>query len=232
MSIPPRTLSAEPVARSLKGSDISFAVSLSMGMPAHRLPRLVVVFLTLLGASCSPTSPDRPVDTAGALFPNCAGPATALDPALAATLPAADEASPNMNLKWAALAERVPGGFAGLYFDNGLPVLRLVDVSQAAAAKAALAGAFDERFHIADAEVRAARWNYDQLLDWWHYLWMSREIMPGGSSGAIWVDAMENRITYSVEDATQRDRLMRELATVDLPCGLVFIEIVGATRDG
>jgi hypothetical protein len=201
--------------------------------PLHRMPRLVVVCLTLLTASCSPTAPDRPEDRTSALFPNCAGPATAVDPALAVTFPAGDEASTNTHLKWVALAGRVPGGFAGVHRDNGVSVLRLVDVSQAAAAKAALAGAFNERlFDIASAEVRAARWDYDQLTDWMHYLWLHRGFVPGGSSGAIWVDVMANRITYSVEDARQRDRLLRELATADLPCGLVFIEVVGVMRDG
>src|SRR5688500_17138021 len=110
-----------------------------MGVPAYRLPRLVVVTLTLLTASCSPFGPDRPAEMFPALFPDCEGPATALDPAIAATLPAADENSLNTNLQWAALAERVPGGFAGLHRDNGILVLRLVDVSQGPAAKAALA---------------------------------------------------------------------------------------------
>ena len=90
---------------------------------------------------------------------------------------------------------------------------------------------FDERFDIADAEVRGARWDYDQLLDWRNYLMLRQGILPG-NTGAIWVDVMENRITYSVEDASQRDRLLRELSTVDLPCGLVYIAVDGPMRDG
>jgi hypothetical protein len=232
MPVNQRPSPAERVARSLKGSGISSTVSVSMGVPAHRMPRLVLVSLTLLTTSCSAMGPDGPADTTPALFPNCEGPATALDPAIAATLPAADEGSTNTNLKWAALAERVPGGFAGAHRDNGIPVLLLVDVSQAAAAKAALADVFDERFFdVAAAEVRAARWDYDQLMDWWHYLVLRRGFLPGGSSGAIWVDVPRNRIHYSVEDARQRDRLLRELSTVDLPCGLVYIEVAGVVRD-
>jgi hypothetical protein len=194
------------------------------------MPHLLVVSLTLLTASCLPTSPDGPAERFPALFPNCEGPATALDPALAAGLPAGDESSVNTNLRWAGLAERVPGGFAGVHVDNGKFVLRLVDVSQAAAAKAALAGVFDERFDIADAEVRAARWDYDQLVDWMHYFISDRRFIPRGGSWGIGVDVTDNRIRYSVENARYRDHLLRELATVNLPCGLVYIEVVGVMR--
>ena len=203
-----------------------------MGVSARRVPRVVALPLLLVSASCSGlTGPERPTDTRGVLLPDCAGPATVLDPALAVTLPAADENSSNLNSRWAALAGRVPGGFAGVHFDDGIPVLRLVDVSQAAGAKAALAGVFDERFDMANAEVREARWDYDQLMDWLNYLWLREGITPGGSSGTIWIDVTRNLILYSVEDARQRDRVVRELSALDLPCGLVYIEVVGVFRD-
>jgi hypothetical protein len=136
-----------------------------------------------------------------------------------------------MNVRWAALAARVPGGFAGVHMDNGMPVLRLVDVSQAPEAKAALAGIFDERFDIADADVRAARWDYRQLMDWWYFLYLRKGIMPG-ASGYMGVDVLQNRVQYGVEDARQRDRILRELSALDLPCGLVHIDVGGVIRDG
>jgi hypothetical protein len=187
----------------------------------------------MLAAGCSLLGPDDPKDTASALYPDCVGPATTVDPVIAASLPDGDEASINTNMIWAALAERVPGGFAGIHrnIDNGAIVLRLVDVSQAPAAKAALAGVFDTRFvDMANAEVLAARWDFNQLWDWMNYL-VQQGITPGGRSGGFGIDAAENRLVYYVEDAGRRDQVLRDLSKLDLPCGLVYVDVIGVIRD-
>jgi hypothetical protein len=127
---------------------------------------------------------------------------------------------------WADLARRVPGGFAGVLYVDGRPVLMLTDPTQAEAAKNALAhelGGFDVR----GAEVRKARWDFAQLVDWYNYLasrtpvWQTPGLTSGDKNEGI------NRISYGVADEAARDRLLRTLADVELPCDLIVVEVTG-----
>src|SRR3954447_25875135 len=97
----------------------------------------------------------------------CVGPATSLPDSLAATLPVRDGRSMPDD-QWADLAAVVPGGFAGIFYDRGKPVLALARPDEAAAAKAALAPKLS--FPIGTAEVRGVRWDFAQLVNWSNYI--------------------------------------------------------------
>jgi hypothetical protein len=128
--------------------------------------------------------------------------------------------------QWADLAERVPGGFAGILYVDNKPVLMLTDPSEAAAAKRALAPAL-VGFDVAGAAVHKARWNFAQLVNWYNFLGARTSVWqtPGMTSGDK--DEAINRIRYGVVDTAARETLLRTLAGIQLPCDLIAVEITG-----
>jgi hypothetical protein len=70
---------------------------------------------------------------------------------------------------WADIAARVPGGFAGVLYREGKPVVVLARPSEAEAAKRVLAPLLPS-FPIRDADIQSARWDFAQLVDWYNYL--------------------------------------------------------------
>src|SRR5438552_14787759 len=129
--------------------------------------------------------------------------------------------------RWADLAREVPGGFAGMMLEGGLVVF-LVDTTQRDAALAALAarGGLEGR-DPKRVRVRKARWDFSQLIDWYHYLNLS----AWSDSGEVQrdIDEAHNRITYGVMGESGRRRLERGLARLRAPppCFLVAGESVG-----
>lgn len=182
--------------------------------------------LIAVAAACSAvTQPDKStLKRAFTKVPDCNGPATSLNPAVAASLQPHTYLLPDD--KWADLARQVPGGFAGVLYVDNKPVLMLTDPSQSAAAKQALAPSFPT-FDVRGAEVRQARWDFAQLVDWFDYLtartpvWQTEGITSGDKDEAV------NRISYGVLDAAARDRLVHTLAGIELPCDLIVIKITG-----
>jgi hypothetical protein len=193
-------------------------------MSSTRSVQRFVVLIAVTAACSRSTAPDPlPVDPLLVRVRDCSGPATSLDPALAAKLPPRDgRMSPDD--EWADLAERVPGGFAGVLYVAGKPVLMLTDPSRAAEAKTALAAAL-VGFDVRDARVQKARWNFAQLVDWYNFLGTPVFDTPGLSSGDK--DEVINRIHYGVVDSAARDRLLRTLSSIQLPCDLIAVEITG-----
>lgn len=200
--------------------------------PVHAL---AAITLCLAGGCSSPaaTSPEQsPMGIAvtgvrqriAVPVRSCDGPATSLSAALAAQLPARDPAHPNFDDRLAALSRRVPGGFAGVFYEDGRPVLLLTDPSQAADAKRALAGELPG-FELAAAEPRAARWTFAQLYDWRRYL--ETQAIWVGTTGVTVADTDEraNRVYFGTADQAARDRLVGRLAAMDLPCDLVLVGI-------
>lgn len=195
-------------------------------MRRFRSVQLLVVPMFAVACS-SATQPDNlTLNPSLARVADCNGPATSLDPAIASTLPPRDGRMMPDD-EWANLAERVPGGFAGVLYVASKPVLLLTDPSQAAAAKTALASSLPF-FDVGSAEVRRARWNFAQLVDWYNYL---------SSQGAVWrtpgmvssdKDEAINRIRYGVLDGAARDKLLERLNGIELPCDLIAVEITGA----
>lgn len=190
-----------------------------------RSMQLLVAPIILAACSAS-TQPDLVKrDPSLVRVADCSGPAKSLDPSLASTLP---PRTGNMmpDDGWADLAERVPGGFAGILYADGKPVLMLTDPSQAGAAKKALASQLSG-FNVASAEVRKARWDFAQLVNWYNYLTVKTSVWqtPGMVSGDK--DEVINRIHFGVVDSAARDALLRTLAGIDLPCDLIAVGITG-----
>ena len=127
--------------------------------------------------------------------------------------------------QWADLAESVPGGFAGFIRDDGKLVLFLTDPSQATAAKAALAG--KTGYDVREAQVRQARWDFAQLVNWFNYL--SQQSTLWSNSGLASADKNEaiNRIVYGTVDSASRLLLIQRLEGLDLPCDLIRVEVTG-----
>lgn len=185
------------------------------------------VTLIAVATACSAvTQPDKStLKPTLTKVPDCIGPATSLSPAIAASLPPrTGNMRPDDN--WADLAAQVPGGFAGVLYVDSKPVLMLTDPSQAAAAKQALAPSIPG-FDVNGAEVRQARWDFAELVDWYNYLgvrtsvWQTDGITSGDKDEAI------NRIRFGVVDGAARDRLLHTLGDIALPCDLIAIEITG-----
>jgi hypothetical protein len=122
--------------------------------------------------------------------------------------------------RWADLAATIPGGFAGIFRDSAhSQILMLTRPAEAAAAKQALVGKLD--YQWAQATVRQARWDFAQLVDWYNY------IFPRVAVGPMMADKDEvlNRIHFTVSDADTRDRLVRALSSMPLPCDLVVVDV-------
>jgi hypothetical protein len=158
---------------------------------------------------------------------DCEGPATSLSPVIAALLPRRD-GSMQPDDYWADLAKEVPGGFAGGILSNGQPVLLLTDTTKAAEAKQALAPKLHlSNFDVSAAAVRPARWDFDQLVDWYNYLiirsnfWWGVGITSGDKSESL------NRIHFGVEDEGSRARLVEKLDGLDVPCDLIVVGVEG-----
>jgi hypothetical protein len=190
--------------------------------------------LLALGLACADaTSPDAAERAASAgRVGACEGPAASLPPQLAAALPAPGAAR-TPDARWAELARTVPGGFAGVMYDappadgpprtTGRPVLMLVDPSRAAQAKAALVPHLPG-FDVAGADVRAVRWDFAQLYDWYRYLndrvWQERGVTMSD------IDEAANRLVYGAADEAALERITQRLAALPLPCDLVLVRIV------
>lgn len=161
---------------------------------------------------------------------DCEGPATSLPTELAATLEPRP-APTNQDDHWAHIAREVPGGFAGVLYDKGQPVLMLTRPEQAQEAKAALASHFSPGFFdVANAEVRLARWDFAQLADWEAYLSKQGIWRPENGVRSEDLDEAENRIVYGVMDAASRARVAKELDALGVPCDLVLVELRAPIR--
>lgn len=193
--------------------------------PRFRLVQQLVLVAIATACSGSVEPKQLQLDPSFTRVADCVGPARSLDPAIVARLPPRDgRMTPDDH--WADLAQRVPGGFAGVLYIDKKPVLMLTDPAQAAAAKKALASSF-VGFDISGAEVHSARWNFAQLVDWYNYLglrgpvWQTSGLTTGDKDEAI------NRIRYGVLDEAARDRLVNALAGMEVPCDLIAVEITG-----
>lgn len=190
----------------------------------------VLVFTLVFVAACGsePTQPVEPKFARDLLrYPDCSGPATSVDPAFDVTLPL--ETNLRAHELFAALAKELPGGFAGVFHDKGQPVLLLTDPAQSSTVKEALApylinlGSID----LARAEVRAARWNFSQLSNWYTYIFRHTPVATTPGITRSDTDVTLNRILITVESVAARDRVVNALRGVQLPCDLIALEIGG-----
>ena len=130
---------------------------------------------------------------------------------------------------WADIAERIPGGFAGILYDlNGKPTLMLTHPEKAQEVKNALVSDYSFRhFDLVGAQVLQARWSFAQLVDWFNYLWVHTPMIE--AKGVVMGDKDEgtNRIYFGVETEAGREQLAEQLRSLGVPCDLVRIGITG-----
>jgi hypothetical protein len=102
--------------------------------------------------------------------------------------------------QWSDVARDTPGGFAGVIRENGVSVVFLTDTSKKAEALAALAERHVYYGTLAGTRVRAARWNFMQLAEWYRYLRVGLAVPVTLSD----IDEGKNRITLGTADSASR----------------------------
>jgi hypothetical protein len=75
------------------------------------------------------------------------------------------------------------------------------------------------------AEVRQARWDFAQLVDWFNYVFPRLDGTPVTADK----DEALNRIAFSVTSIELRDRVVAALAKLPLPCDLIVVDLNGLT---
>jgi hypothetical protein len=214
-----------------------------------------VVAFALAGAAAWGRTSQGAAPAAGArgrpLGPRCdtlaPGPSVlpaALRTALRRARPQPPGAARSYHAELADIAREVPGGFAGYFLDPPeyppgwdasradtpaqRAVVRLVRPGDRAAALAALVPRL-ARYHggtvdLGAARVLPARWDLAQLDDWSRYIGASVggaiRVQVGG------IDEARNRILLGVGTAAERQALLRRLAALGAPCGLVEVALV------
>ena len=184
----------------------------------------VLVTVACSDTTAAPEQPQLPTKPTSIRVRDCEGPALSLASDLAAALvPRDGRMQPDD--QWADLALRVPGGFAGVIYSDGRPVLFLTDPSKAAQAKQALASQLGS-FDVTNAIVRQARWDFAQLVDWNRYISSRPELsirdIAWSSSDR---DESINRLRYGVVDEASRTRLIEVLSALNVPCDLAVVDI-------
>lgn len=187
-----------------------------------RLIALAAVSLTMIACRATNQLPVSPRPSGAVRLANCTGPATSLPDSLARRLPPrSGRMQPDD--RWADLALSVPGGFAGVFRDSmHTQILMLTRPELADAAKSALVGKLG--ISLEHATVRQARWDFAQLVDWFNYLHPRLGVPVTGDK-----DESLNRIRFSVTSLEARDRVVRAIAGLDVPCDLVVVDLNGMT---
>jgi hypothetical protein len=129
---------------------------------------------------------------------------------------------PSSDDEWADAARVIPGGWGGLILENGVPTIFLVDPTKRDGAIAAMrVRDIGTMFDLSKTIVKAGRWNFSQLAEWYRYL----DLHTPGFAGLQFADINEsrNRIEFTVTSAAARTAIEAKLVRMDLPCYLVAI---------
>jgi hypothetical protein len=130
------------------------------------------------------------------------------------------------------MAQRVPGGFAGLYMThvNGrrTPVLMFVDTTNVDVALDTLAVyhlAGIQSFARDSVSLRLVHWNWVQLYEWYRYIFVHSTVLPDD-----WVmsdiDEVQNHLTFGAASYAGRDTLVARLIALGVPCWLATVDRV------
>lgn len=143
---------------------------------------------------------------------------------LRATLPAWGMRRPDD--AYVSISQSVPGGFAGIFFEDGHYVLTFVDPATANQARPEIQQAFTNRgfasVDVATAEFRAARWTFAELDEWYRYI-IPR--LPGASWNSSDIDEKANTLSFGVLNETERGQLEAQLSSLGVSCNLVTTRI-------
>ena len=158
----------------------------------------------LVGCQEHPTDPQ----------PNVPEPQNSAAPSPRPEAPSLDE--------WFVLTARQVPGFAGIYYDQqGVRVIRLVDVTKRAAAEAALAERLAEFPAAAGTRVLRADYNFLELDEWRSLARHAVMLVPGITS--LDLDEMRNRLVIGIVDLSAQDLVESILAELSIPREAVVI---------
>lgn len=135
-----------------------------------------------------------------------------------------DADSANQDGRWARIARRVPGGWGGgMFLDQGVPTMYLVDLSKRSEAIAALnTDGSDGYPGGANPRFRKGRWSYDQLYDWYRYLNLRLSIPEISGTD---IDEAKNRLAYGVASEAGIRAFEARLVELQVPCFLVAVQL-------
>jgi hypothetical protein len=121
---------------------------------------------------------------------------------------------------FADIARKVPGGWGGYFFEDGIYTTYLVDPSKREEATAAL---LEFGIYIRPGRVKQGLWNFAQLYDWKLYIYAQSSGAPKFISTNI--DQALNRVVFGVPNAETGDSLATFFSSLALPCDLLVIEL-------
>ena len=127
---------------------------------------------------------------------------------------------------YVSISQSVPGGFAGVFSEDGHLVLTFVDPAIANQARSQIQQAFESRgfgIDLLTAEFRAARWTFAELDEWYRYI-IPRLSGPGSGSSSD-IDEKANTLSFGVIDETKRAQLEAQLNSLGVSCNLVTTRI-------
>jgi hypothetical protein len=193
-------------------------------------------FLSLAGATaCSsatdPATKDRVLDDETPRF-TCVdnSPPMRLAADLRANLPPFGQRFPDD--AYVAISQSVPGGFAGVFFEDNHFVMTFVDPTTADGARVTIQAAFANHTYpvpqldVTKAEFRGAKWTFAELDEWFRYLMISNVFAQGTGVSAVDIDEKANTVAFYVIDEASRSLLESKLAALGVPCNLVTTNIM------
>lgn len=131
--------------------------------------------------------------------------------------------SRDTNDELASISQSVPGGFAGIFYeDNTHLVLTFVNPAVANESRASIQQVFNASpfsVDVSKAEFRSARWSFDELNEWYRYITVKLD-WPNGVSFTD-IDEKANAINIGVIDEAARSQLESQLAALNVSCNLV-----------
>lgn len=136
---------------------------------------------------------------------------------------------------YVSISNTVPGGFAGLFLEDGKVVLTFVDPARANQSRREIKDAFADQglafrgIDIESAEFRAALWTFAELDEWYRFTMPRLNESASGVSLSD-IDERANTISFGVIDETARARLESRALALGVPCNLVTTSIVPYPR--
>ena len=126
-----------------------------------------------------------------------------------------------------SISQSVPGGFAGVFFEDNHYVMTFVNPARADQARAQIQQAFvsaglDFRgFDAKTAEIRGVQWSFGELAEWHRYIAISLHAAPVSGISSSDIDEHANTLSYGVIDEAARAQLEARLSALGVSCNLV-----------
>jgi hypothetical protein len=126
-----------------------------------------------------------------------------------------------------SISQSVPGGFAGVFFEDNHYVMTFVDPEKADQARAEIQQAFvnfgvgGTRIDARTAEIRGVRWTFAELAEWDRYILIGIHNNPVSGISSSDIDEHANTLSFGVIDETSRAQLEARLASLGISCNLV-----------